>query len=100
MSSCIDRMDTVVKLVLIFFISLFLFTVGTFVGKGVIDSEVVEIEGIMDCGNGFADTEKGLAYLWEEKYTRGKYEKLSVEEGWLYVGKYYKYWPEYCLLNK
>ena len=36
------RMDTVVKLVLIFFISLLSFAVGTFVGKGVSDSEYRE----------------------------------------------------------
>lgn len=49
-------MDTVVKLILIFFISLFSFAVGTFVGKGISDSEYRQLALENGDFNGFRGT--------------------------------------------
>lgn len=70
------RMDTVVKLVLIFFIALLSFAVGTFVGKGVSDSEYREAALERGDYKGFRET----ASVDEGHASKDPHESLSEEE--------------------
>lgn len=79
------RMDTVVKLVLIFFISLLSFSVGTYVGKGFSDSEY--LESALDRGDyqGFRKTastggEKSQDAISEDEIQSLTEEFVNVEK--------------------
>ncbi len=79
-----SKTDTLVKVVLVFFISLLSFSVGTFVGKQVSDSDHrrMALEGEYKTDRGVASTEKGEGKAegeHEEKISDKEVESLTEE---------------------
>src|SRR5665213_218693 len=74
-----SKADTLVKVVLVFFISLLSFSVGTFVGKQVSDSDHrrIALEGEYKAERGVASTES--AKDGDEKISEKEVESLTEE---------------------
>ena len=76
-----SKADTLVKVVLVFFISLLSFSVGTFVGKQVSDSDrrTAALEGEYSKGHETAAADEHGAHEGEEKISEKEVEALTEE---------------------